>query len=86
VKTVQPTPGLVYLRTLELAAAAQGPVVAVTVMNHDDGQPVEGATVTCEGCESALTGADGAATLEAPPGAVLRAEHPSFNQQTLALP
>ena len=83
--------GPVYIRTLEILAEldlANDELLTVTVVNHDNDDPVEEAFVTCAGCEQegGTTGADGVVYFGVPMeiGAVeLTAAHPEFNEQTL---
>ena len=77
------SPGLVWLRTLEVEVA----LPSVTVRDHDNGAPLAGVTVGCDTCaETVETGADGVATLApdvAP--AMVTATHPLFNAQTVVV-
>lgn len=87
VSVMLPQAGLGYLRTLELAATPVGDgTLEVLVTNHDNGAPMPGAEVACEGCETATTGADGRAVVTPPDGpsmVSLQANHAGFNPQQL---
>ena len=83
--------GPVYIRTLEMNAAIDpedaGSLV-VTVLNHDNDDPLADVTVVCSGCEEgeATTGAPGVVSFAV--GAEvdeveLNATHASFNEQHL---
>lgn len=85
--------GGIWLATLALALERTGDGLEVTVTAHDDGRPVEGATVRCEGCggllgeDEGVTDADGRVVIPlgvlAEPTAV-SASHPRYNEQTAA--
>ena len=82
VRLEMPFPGLAYLRTLEVDVEMDGGIAHVLVRNHDNASPVEGASVTCGGCEAVLTGADGIAELAVPtPDTEIEVTHPDYNPQ-----
>ena len=91
VKLVQPFPGLVYLRTLRASVdALDGLQATLTVYDHLDSVPLQGADVVCGVCvdfASGVSDVDGVVTVDlsgAPPGPVeLAVTHPDFNPQTV---
>ena len=92
VKLKQPFPGLIYLRTMSVEAALDSPAgtITVTVLNHDNDAPIEGATVTCDGCAGAGGTTDAAGTVELTfvPGTaelVVTATQGDFNPQVLSV-
>ncbi len=80
--------GGIWLATLALTAEATpaADAIDVTVTAHDDGRPVEGATVRCEGCPDgieAITDAAGRARLPTAAADAITASHPGFNPQRM---
>ncbi len=82
VRFLMPTPGMLYLRTLEIEVNGDNASAEVSVRDHDDGSPVAGATVTCPECgEPKVTDAQGRVTFDGLAGApaAVHVEHPDYN-------
>lgn len=86
--------GGIWLATMAVAAEQADDTLTVTVTAHDNGGPIEGATVRCTGCggvlgeDEGVTDASGRVVLPmgllAEPESVT-ASHPTYNPQTLDL-
>lgn len=81
VRTRHIGPASVWLATMAVAVERGGDGIRVTVTAHDTGAPIEGATVSCEGCEDAITGADGIAVMALDAMNSIEVTHPDFNPQ-----